>query len=201
MMLKQLTLATLFMLSLIIVPVALCKESPVTVVDDVDINQYTGTWHEIASIPMFFQRKCVKNTKAVYSLNDNGTIKVDNSCETESGKRIQSIGNAKIVDTETNAKLKVSFVNWFGWWIYAFGGDYWIIDLDKDDYTYAVVGHPTRKYGWILSKTPKLGTDTLLKISNSLTKQGYNTCQFNLSVQTEGLQNKMPLCEWVKQQD
>ena len=41
----------------------------------------------------------------------------------------------------------VSFYDFFP------GEYYWIIDLDED-YKWAVVGHPKRKYLWVLSRTP-----------------------------------------------
>ena len=48
-------------------------------VPHVDIQSYLGTWYEQAVIPFYFERGCSK-TKAVYSLNKDKTIRVDNSC-------------------------------------------------------------------------------------------------------------------------
>ena len=61
------------------------------------------------------------------------------------------------MDKVTHAKLKV----WFFW---PFKGDYWIIDLDPD-YQWAVVGVPSRKYLWILSRTPTLDGDRVRRDS------------------------------------
>jgi len=80
-----------------------------------------------------------------------------------------------VVDDTTNAKLKVSFFSLLGLWL--FPGDYWIIDLGPD-YQYAVVGHPSRKYGWILSRTPTVDSSTLAGIVNLLEAQGYNFADF-----------------------
>ena len=35
------------------------------------------------------------------------------------------------------------------------GRDYWIVDV-APDYRYAVVGHPSRDYLWVLSRTPAM---------------------------------------------
>lgn len=122
------------------------SRKPLETVPKVDVKRYMGTWYEIASFPQRFQKGC-SCTMAKYSLNENGTVKVDNSC-TAYGKKKQSIGKAKVVDKKTNAKLKVTF-------FWPFYGKYWIIDL-AEDYSYAVVGHPNRKYLWILSRTPQM---------------------------------------------
>ncbi len=76
-------------------------------------------------------------------------------------------GKARIADTETQAKLKVSF---FG----PFWGDYWIIDLDPE-YDWAVVGGPKRRYFWILSRRPALNQEIMGGILARLSDQGYST--------------------------
>jgi len=77
------------------------------VVQQVDLGRYAGTWYEIASFPQRFQRGC-ENTKAVYALRQDGTVEVMNSCFRNN--RVDAIkGKAWVVDTATNAKLKVSF--------------------------------------------------------------------------------------------
>src|SRR5512143_663584 len=152
---------------------------PVTV-DHVNLNKYTGIWYEIAKIPNSFQKKCVSNSAARYSLNEDGTIKVVNSCKNADGKLDSSEGVAKIVDTKTNSKLEVSFVSIFG--IHLFWGDYWIIGLD-DEYSYAVIGTPNRKYGWILSRTKQLNEEKLSSAYDILQKNGYSKKDFVPTIQ------------------
>jgi apolipoprotein D and lipocalin family protein len=135
--------------------------APLETVSHVDLNRYMGVWYEIARYPNSFQRGCVES-KATYTLLDDGKISVLNECYdgSLSGKLRSAKGKAWVVDKETNAKLKVSFF-WF------FAGDYWIIDLD-DDYSYVVVGHPKRKYLWILSRTKTIKNDTCDRILRRL---------------------------------
>ncbi len=66
----------------------------VQAVPKVDLNKYLGTWHEIARKPLYFQNKCDYNVTAKYSLNENGNVKVDNSCYSADGKLNQSMGEA-----------------------------------------------------------------------------------------------------------
>ncbi len=175
---------------------AAAGQAPVQTVPQVDLNRYMGQWYELATIPMFFERRCTGNVTANYKLLPNGQVEVLNSCEVKGGHRIVSTGRAKVVDAQTHAKLKVTFLNLFGWRFLA-GGDYWIIALDPD-YGYAIVGHPTRRYGWILSRTPELPKATLQALSTRLTQQGYDPCLFLTTPQQNGLSERRPLCEVVK---
>lgn len=167
--------------------------TPVQTAKFVDLNQYLGKWYEIASIPQSFQKQCAKNTQAEYSLAENGRIKVYNSCQTAEGRISAAEGRAKIVDPATNSKLKVTFVRFFSW-IFAFGGDYWILDV-APDYSYAVVGDPTRHYAWILARTPTVSDDVLDEAGRTLTREGYDTCQLLTSIQDGGLDERIPLCQ------
>jgi apolipoprotein D and lipocalin family protein len=153
------------------------QSSPKTV-DYVDLKKYVGLWYEIAKIPNRFQSQCVKGTTAKYTLNENGEIDVINSCIDEDNETDDANGLARVVDKKTNAKLEVSFVSFFGW--RPFWGDYWIIGLDEN-YQWAIVGTPNRKYGWILSRTPKLEAEILDKIFSILKEQGYNPKDFEMS--------------------
>ncbi len=149
-------------------------------VEKVALGKYIGKWFEIAKIPNRFQRNCAKNTTATYSMNENGTIKVINRCVEEDGEIDEAEGVARITDTLSNAKLEVSFVSFLGW--RPFWGAYWIIGLDEN-YQWAIVGHPERKYGWILSRTKSISKNTKSKIFSILKSQGYNTNEFEMTVQ------------------
>jgi apolipoprotein D and lipocalin family protein len=150
------------------------SKDPVTV-DFVDLNKYIGKWYEIAKIPNRFQKQCVKNTTAQYSFKENGDIEVVNSCVDKDGETDKATGTAKVVDKNSNAKLEVSFLRILG--VHLFWGDYWIIGLD-DEYSYAVIGTPNRKYGWILSRTPELSSDKLAEANKILERNGYNKNDF-----------------------
>lgn len=154
------------------------QQAPPKTVDYVDLNKYAGLWYEIAKIPNSFQDHCVKGTTAKYTLTKDGEIEVINSCIDEDGEVDDADGVARIVDRKTNAKLEVSFVSFLGW--RPFWGDYWVIGLDKD-YKWAIVGTPNRKYGWVLSRTPKLEQNTLDEIFSIIKNQGYNPKDFEMS--------------------
>ena len=136
-------------------------------VPHVDLGRYAGTWYEIATIPQRFQKDCVAVT-ATYTLRDDGTIAVLNKCrkKTLDGELKEAKGKAWVIDKKTNAKLKVQF-------FWPFKGDYWIIELDVD-YQYAVVGHPGRKYLWILSRTPQMEESLYQDLLRRIANKGYD---------------------------
>jgi hypothetical protein len=85
--------------------------APVAPVSSVDLARYAGIWHEIAKIPNRFQKQCARDTLAQYTLRADGRIAVVNQCIKRNGQVDQARGIAKVVDTETRAKLKVSLVS------------------------------------------------------------------------------------------
>jgi len=125
-----------------------------------------GTWYEIASFPQSFQRGCTATT-ATYTIRPDDQIDVLNRCREGSldGKEKSAKGRARVVDRSTNAKLEVSFFR-------PFWGDYWSVDLGSD-YEYATVGHPSRDYLWILSRTPTMDGAVYEGILGRLRDQGY----------------------------
>jgi apolipoprotein D and lipocalin family protein len=160
----------IFMISITLSCVDEETSTALKTVEMVDISRYAGLWYEAAKIPNRFQKRCDRNTTAFYSIRDDGRLAVVNQCEETDGTVIKAEGLAKISDTITCAKLRVSFFKIFGIPVYL--GDYWIIGLD-DDYQWAVIGTPNRKYGWVLSREPSINDQTWKIINQILTGQGY----------------------------
>lgn len=152
---------------------------PLKTVPHVDLTRYLGTWYEIASFPQRFQKGCTGST-AQYASVDGGELKVLNRCRKGSlnGPEKSAQGRARIVDRKTNAKLEVTF-------FWPFWGDYWIIDLGKA-YDYAVVGHPSRDYLWILSRKPTLEAEVYQRILEGLRAQGYGVDRLRRTLQPPG---------------
>jgi len=148
-------------------------------VPHVDLARYVGTWYDIASFPQRFQRGCT-GTTATYTIQGDGKIEVLNRCRDGSlaGKERTAQGRARVVNRSTNAKLKVSFFR-------PFWGDYWIVDLGPN-YEYAVVGHPSRDYLWILSRTPTIDSAVYEGILGRLREQGYEVERLNRTLQPSG---------------
>jgi apolipoprotein D and lipocalin family protein len=146
-------------------------EPPLATVGSIDVARYAGLWYEIANYPNRFQRVCVRNTTAEYIVRDDGNVRVVNRCATADGASSVD-GLARRVGDSTD-KLEVSFLPAALRWLPIGWGDYWVIGL-APDYRYAVVGEPSRKYLWVLSRTPTLAADDRRAIDILLRERGYD---------------------------
>jgi apolipoprotein D and lipocalin family protein len=139
-------------------------------VEHVNLNNYTGRWYEVASYPARFQKGCRCTTADYELVPGESYLRVINRCiRFRNGRsKISMIsGKAFIVQGSGNARLKVQF-------FWPFRGDYYIIGL-AEDYSWAVVGHPRRKYLWILSRESYMPTDTYKTILALVKNKGYDT--------------------------
>ena len=123
---------------------------PLPTVPWVDLNRFAGCWHEVARLPNIFQRNCVGATARYTPLAD-GSIRVENTCRTFRGRCRSITGRAEPVPCSGNARLRVRFAGVAGLMPVSRAGNYWIIALD-DDYQWAMVGTPDRRFLWLLSR-------------------------------------------------
>lgn len=138
------------------------------------LSSYLGRWYEIGRYEQGFQKDC-DGVTADYALRDDGKVSVINTCRKPDGKIKQAKGKAKVVDTATGAKLKVSF---FG----PFYGDYWVLD-HADDYSWSIVGEGSGRYLWLLSREANPGrakVDMLIARAKAL---GYDTAMLRMTRQ------------------
>lgn len=147
--------------------------SPVKAVAAVDLGKYAGTWYEIAKYPNKFQKNCVGNITATYTLKGADKLEVLNKCLKKDGTVENAKADGKVEDKRTNAKLKVRFAPGFTSFLPFVWADYWVIDL-ADDYKYAVVATPDRDYFWILSREPEMKDALYQDILRRAEKQGFN---------------------------
>lgn len=149
-----------------------CKDSKdeLSTVSPVNLEKYAGTWYEIARLPNRFEKglECVT---ATYTLRNDGKIEVINKGrKIGDSKRISKIkGTAWVPDKSYPGRLKVRF-------FWPFSGNYYILELDKD-YRYALVGEPSRKYLWVLSKDKNLDSDIFNSLLEKAEKSGFNTAR------------------------
>ena len=150
---------------------AACSSSPpdgLTVVEDFDINRYTGRWYEIARLDHRFERG-LSNVTAEYTLQENNDVAVLNRGYDEDEQRWdEAEGTAKFVGETDRGSLKVSF---FG----PFYGGYHIIALDHANYQWAMISGPSRDYLWILARDPTLAPDIYQNLIEQARTSGFAT--------------------------
>jgi len=138
------------------------------VVTGFELDRYLGTWFEVARLDHRFERG-MSNVTANYSLRDDGGVKVLNrGYKVAKGEWDEAAGKAYFVGDTDVGQLKVSF---FG----PFYGGYNILELDKDDYQYALIAGPDRGYLWILARSPNIDQDILSALVNKAENLGFPT--------------------------
>jgi apolipoprotein D and lipocalin family protein len=155
---------------------------PLPTVPAVDLPRYLGSWFEIAKFPNWFQRKCVANTRAEYSLRSDGSLQVTNRCKMASGQVNEAIGTARQIGSASSPKLQVRFApDWLSL-IPAVWGDYWVIALDEN-YQWVAVSEPGREYLWVLSRTPRMEPQTYADLMLRLSGLGLDVQKLELTAQ------------------
>jgi apolipoprotein D and lipocalin family protein len=141
-----------------------------------------GTWHEVAKFPNRFQKQCVRNTQATYSLQADGAVRVVNRCTTSDGTSKEAEGAARQIGPAASPKLQVRFAPaWLSFlpWVW---GNYWVIDLDPN-YQWVAVSEPQREFLWILSRTPKMEPSVYQALVARLAANGFDIGKLELSPQ------------------
>jgi len=145
-------------------PVNRSSAAPLLEARTVQLDRYLGRWHEAARLPNSFERDCVA-ALAEYTAREDGMVGVLNTCRKGDGALDQARGRARFVEGPNVGKLEVSF---FG----PFWGDYWVIDL-ASDYSWAIVGEPSGRYLWILTRAPRVDATQKTMFEERLRALGY----------------------------
>jgi apolipoprotein D and lipocalin family protein len=145
-------------------------------VNSVDLHRYAGKWYEIAAFPAWFEKGCSCSTAEYVHMDEY--VEVTNSCIRD-GEVAMSAAHAYPVPGAGNSKLKVRYV-------WPFKSDYWIIALDEG-YQYAMVGHPDKKYLWIMSRTPDLDEGVYQSLVKRALAKGYDVSRLRRTDQSCGI--------------
>ncbi|XP_073277301.1 temperature-induced lipocalin-1-like [Primulina huaijiensis] len=154
------------------------------VVNGLNVERYMGRWYEIASFPSTFQPKNGVDTRATYTLNPDGTVHVLNETWT-GGKRDYIEGTAWKADPKSDeAKLKVRFYVPPFLPIIPVTGDYWVLYIDED-YQYALIGQPSRRYLWILCRQSSLDEETYNLLVEKAKEEGYDVSKLHKTTHSD----------------
>ena len=147
-------------------------QTAVKAIPSLDLTRYLGKWYELCRLPMKYEDETATDITARYSLNDGGTVRVDNRCFDEDGKPAQSIGEATPID-DSKSRLKVTFLPKFVRWIPFTSGDYWVLKLDPA-YQVSLVGTPDRQYLWLLARSADLPQSVRKDYLAEAKRQGFD---------------------------
>jgi len=159
-----------FLVSVMLVSACTGVPEGVSPVTGFDLNRYLGTWYEIARLDHSFERG-LQQVTADYSMREDGGVRVINrGYDTEKQAWQQAEGKAYFIGDSDVGRLKVSF---FG----PFYGAYNIMELDSENYQYAMISGPDRSYLWILARTPDPGQATVDRLVEQAAGLGFDSEQ------------------------
>ncbi len=150
-------------------------EPPLAVASNVELSRFQGKWYEIARLPRTTQTDC-HGTTAFYTQNSDGSLTFVNQCNvgSQTGPMKTLAMAATVPDSNVQAKLALD--------VGGYVGDYWILEVDSN-YQYAVIGHPSRLYFWILSRAPTLDSATLQGIVSRAQSDHFDMSQLEYTPQ------------------
>lgn len=147
-------------------------ERDVQSVAKLDLERYLGLWFEVGRLPLQFEADGARDVTAEYTLNDGGTVIVDNRCLDEQGQPVQALGEA-VPDDEHPGRLRVTFLPEGLRWIPFTKADYWVLKVDEE-YRWALVGTPDRKHLWLLSREPRVPDAVEREYLDEARSQGFD---------------------------
>ncbi len=149
------------------------QPSDLLTVPTLNLESYAGKWYEISRLPMWFERRCLGDVSATYTPQPDQTVGVLNACRTAEGA-ISAQGIAVVPNPQHPGQLRVRFAPaWLSFLPFVWG-DYWVIDL-APDYSWALVGAPSREYLWILARTPTLDASITTSLKDKGRALGFST--------------------------
>lgn len=169
-------------LTLFVSAVAAHSAQPLQTIQSLDVSRYMGTWYEIAKYPNRFQKQCVANTSAEYSVRKDGTLTVLNRCQKTGGEMDEAQGQARQIGGTKSPKLEVRFAPAWLSWLPMVWGDYWVIDLDPE-YQLVAVSEPSREYLWVLARTQQVDQAKYDALLQRLKARGFDLTKLELSPQ------------------
>ncbi|WP_309129376.1 lipocalin family protein [Microbacterium sp.] len=146
-------------------------EETVRSVPAFELGRYLGLWFEIGRLPLRFEDDAARDVTAEYSIDDDGSVRVDNRCIDEDGKPTQAIGRA-VPDGEHPGRLRVSFLPEALRWLPFTQADYWVLRVD-DGYEHALVGTPDHKHLWLLARSPEISDAVEQSFLATAREQGF----------------------------
>jgi apolipoprotein D and lipocalin family protein len=148
---------------------------PLDVASNVDLSRFQGKWYEIARLPRTTQTDC-HGTTAFYTQASDGSFSFVNQCNV--GSATGPLKTVSMTASVPNASVPAKLALDVGGYV----GDYWILEVGAN-YEYAVVGHPSRLYWWVLSRTPSLEASTMQGVIARATSDQFDMSQLQYTPQ------------------
>jgi apolipoprotein D and lipocalin family protein len=136
----------------------------------IDLARYMGVWHVIANIPYFAENGKLAS-RDVYRLDANGNV------ETRYLYRKTFDGAEKSMHSLGLVQPGSRGAYWIVRFLWLIRADYLIVDI-APDYSWVLVGQPSRKLGWILARSPGMDDALYTMLLDRFRACGYDPERF-----------------------
>jgi apolipoprotein D and lipocalin family protein len=138
----------------------------------VDLERFMGDWYVIGFIPVtipFFGEEGAHNGLESYRLTDEGVIETTYTFRKGAfdGPEKRMTPKGWVHNEETNAEWRMQF-------LWPFKAAYLIVYLDEE-YQRTIIGVPSRKYVWIMSRDPQLSDADYQELLGFVARVGYDS--------------------------
>lgn len=144
------------------------KNNPPPTASNVDLQSFMGTWYVVGYTPILVDKQA-HNATEHYRLKTDGRIQTTYQFRNGSFdgplKTYRPVGF--VHNKETNAEWRMQF-------IWPFKAAYLILYYDESAGE-TIIGHPNRKYAWIMLREPEYQEATYQRLLNKLVELGYET--------------------------
>jgi len=157
-----------FVTSLLLMSGCASSDTPLPTADNVNLEKFMGVWYVHGYTPILVDKKA-HNAVEHYYLNDKQQVETtyqfrdggfDGELKTFTPKGFPD------EDDPDQARWKMQF-------IWPFKSDYVIVDV-SDDYQNTIIGHPSRKYAWVMSRSTEMDEATYEAQLQTLKDAGYD---------------------------
>jgi apolipoprotein D and lipocalin family protein len=139
----------------------------VVAVPQLDFAKFTGTWYEIARIPVKREKACVADTLLMFTTSVKARrFDVVRSCTTKDDTPDAANLYGKMEGKGGDGKLKVG-----PFW--PFYSRFWVLAVGRD-YDWVLVGDPKKKGLWVLSRKTTLGDAEMAEAKAKARAEGYD---------------------------
>ena len=144
------------------------SDTPLPTPEKVNLEKFMGAWFVHGYTPILVD-KSAHNAVEHYYLNDKGQVETtyqfrDGSFDGE--LKTHTPKGFPVEDDPSGARWKMQL-------IWPFKSDYVIVHV-SEDYQSTIIGHPSRKYAWIMDRRTKMPEDLYKQLLKRLEEAGYD---------------------------
>lgn len=174
-----------FMVAMVLSTLNFAHADSVVPINDFQINNYLGTWYEIARLPNRFEKKCIAPITASYSIDPNNIdrVVVVNKCSRNGDGPSIADGIASFVESANVGKLEVTFLPKYLRWLPIGYGDYWVLYVDYKKI--ALVGSPDHDYLWVLARSADVDQESINNVLAIAKNQGFEIDKLIFNYESE----------------